>query len=1035
MGIPRLRGASPSTRRAIATCLTAGFAIASFGSTASLHAQHPHSVSYRDGQRTCVVTRTLEIDAFTPGLNPVMVQCRGTTGPHFRAWVGTDALITFNERWLAQASSETVNAWLETHHLQLEERLLRDVWRVRSTALPEADRLASSLISEVQAGVLDAASPDLSLIHRSAAIALPPNDPRYGGQWYLARIGIEAAWALSSGDPSTTIAIIDNGCDLVHPDLAAHLRQGYDALDDDDVPSFDPARTGNEHGTACAGIVAAVPNNEIGIVGVCPECSISCIRLINDAPIPVSSDIRAFEFALEEGHSVLSNSWGFEEDVAVPFALRRVIERVMEQGRGGLGAVVVFAAGNDAGLIGDDELQAIPGLITVGATTNFDETAAFSNRGACLALAAPTGTLTTDISGAEGESPTDYTSRFGGTSSSAPVVAGVAALLLSHTPSLTQAEVREILIRTARPAPFATPDAMGHDLHVGYGIIDPAAALGALFAQDPDAGRLTDAGVAESDASVTPTAPPGGCVCTAQSSSQTPIGGLTFMTLLGAALTCRWTQRRLAAGLMLLLAVGCDAPSPRPTQVSVEQLRPNSPGSEELPPRYDVADVVEHLDSVGGSFRVHFTRAGRHAVRLTDVDANGTPDDVEVVARTYDDVLLRYASMGFRVPPSDVEVPDDNGGDGRFDVYLVDFAVGADGSYRRERCGADGCAGYMLQENDFSLSRYPSYESGTRLLAAHEFFHAVQAGYEHTGSVPSSVLSEGTAVWASEQYDSTLNDLEGFTSAYLARTDRSLGTDPIGAAVSTSYGAGVFFDYLETDVETGVVLDLLERQAHASAPWLVTLAERLEAAHGTTFAAVFLRFAIHCATLGRPSSTPRLAAFPRLMPVLVTSRLEDESVRFFPAGFRSFELRSGLGEAISLRVDASELTRQVVFLEESRVVHIERDAGDRVEVPVEATGAIVLIADARVSGSSVTSHVCIDVAPDGCAPLEGDAGVADVGAADAASLHDDAGSGPPPRASCSGCRVGGVGVRASWLPWGVLMLGWLVKRRPMPVRG
>lgn len=1002
--------------QAIATCFTAGLAIASLGST-PLHAQQA-PVRVRDGARTCILTRS-DAASSPSGLTSVAVQCEGSRAS-FRAWVGTDVLLSFNETWLAHASGETIRAWLEAHHLHVEERLLRDVWRVRSSQVADADLLAASLSAEVDAGVLDAAAPDFHLIHRSHGIALPPNDARYGGQWYLARIGIEAAWPVSSGDPSTTISIIDNGCDLLHPDLEAHLRAGYDALDDDDTPSFDPTRTGSEHGTACAGIVAAVPNNEIGIVGVCPECSVSCIRLINNGPIPVSSDLRAFEFALEQGHSVLSNSWGFEENVAVPFALRRVIERVMEEGRGGLGAVVVFAAGNDAGVIGDDALQAIPGVITVGATTNFDETAAFSNRGACLALAAPTGTLTTDISGAEGESPTDYTSRFGGTSSAAPVVAGVAALLLSHTPSLTQAEVRELLIRTARRAPFARPDAQGHDLHVGYGIVDPAAALQALAARAPDAGGLADASVLP-DASAT-RAPSSGCACAARSATETPWRSLALLLLAWGLSIAR--KRSAVLGLLPLLLVGCEMASGRPTQVSVEELRPDSPGSEELPPRYESTDVVEHFDSAGGSFRVHFTRAGRHAVRAADVDTNGTPDDVEIVARTYDEVLLRYRALGFRVPPTDLDVPEDNGGDGRFDVYLVDFGAGADGSFRRERCGTAGCAGYMLQENDFSLARYPSYEHGTRLLAAHEFFHAVQAAYEHSASAQSTVLSEGTAVWASEQYDATLDDLEGFTAAYFARTDRSLGTDPIGAAVSTSYGAGVFFDYLETAVDVGVVRDLLESQETSETPWLITLARRLEEAHDTRLEQVFSEFAIHCASLGRPSSTPRLAAFPRLAPVLVSSRMEDESLRFFPASFRSFELRSGLGEAISVRVDAPEITRHVVFLADSRVAQVERNAGNHVAVPLGATGAILLLVDARASGSSVTSHVCLDVAPGACDPQEADAGIADVGASDAGLVREDAGGTAPPSANCS-CAVG-TDAGTSWLPLGALI--WLWRR-------
>src|SRR5690606_7127185 len=94
-----------------------------------------------------------------------------------------------------------------------------------------------------------------------------------------------------------------------------------------------------------------------------------------------------------------------------------------------------------------------------------------------LAVVAPTGTLTTDIRGAGGDDPGDYTSLFGGTSSACPVVAGVAGLLVSAAPELTGAEIGEVLIRTARPAPYAQPDASGHDPIYGYGVVQPAAAL------------------------------------------------------------------------------------------------------------------------------------------------------------------------------------------------------------------------------------------------------------------------------------------------------------------------------------------------------------------------------------------------------------------------------------------------------------------------------------------------------------------------------------------------------------------------------
>src|SRR6185436_10257003 len=118
-------------------------------------------------------------------------------------------------------------------------------------------------------------------------------------------------------------------------------------------------------------------------------------------------------------------SWGFTTATPVPKPLADAIQLVHEQGRGGLGALVVFAAGNDDRLLGAGELEAVPGVTTVGAVNNFDEVAQFSNHGPSLAVVAPTGTLSTDISGSDGDNPGDYIASFGGTSSACPIVAGI----------------------------------------------------------------------------------------------------------------------------------------------------------------------------------------------------------------------------------------------------------------------------------------------------------------------------------------------------------------------------------------------------------------------------------------------------------------------------------------------------------------------------------------------------------------------------------------------------------------------------------
>jgi serine protease len=299
---------------------------------------------------------------------------------------------------------------------------------------------------------------------------------------------------------------------MQHPDLQANLSGGTDVVDSDDDPSYQPNTKGNAHGTECAGLIAAQANNDIGIVGVCPECSLQCVRLLpaQGKAVPVSADLQAFDYALSAGAAVVSNSWGFAEVQPVPAPIRSLIEKLYSDGRDGRGTLVVFAAGNENRMLGADELEAIPGVLTVGATNNFDEATSFSNYGPSVDLVSPTGTVTTDISGADGDNDGDYTDLFGGTSSACPLAAGIAGLVMTANPALSAREVEQLLISTTRSAPYSTPDANGHDPIYGFGIIDPGAALRATLGVSDD--EPMDAGVAR-DAGTKPAAKKSGGGC------------------------------------------------------------------------------------------------------------------------------------------------------------------------------------------------------------------------------------------------------------------------------------------------------------------------------------------------------------------------------------------------------------------------------------------------------------------------------------------------------------------------------------------
>ncbi len=346
-------------------------------------------------------------------------------------------------------------------------------------ALQTAARLAGHVGRDGVRGV----GPELWLAHFKYEFPeTDPNDPLFGGQWYFDNIRAKAGWKRHVGSADVEIAVIDDGCDLQHVDLRNKLLPGRDVVDQDDDPSFTPNEAGNGHGTACAGLVAASTNNGAGIAGVCPECSLRCVKLIapRGAMVPVSADVDAFNFVLQSGAQVASNSWGFGPTVPAPAELVTAITTVLRDGREGKGTVVVFASGNDDGVIGADQVAAIPGVIAVGSVNLFDQLTPYSNRGPSLALVAPAGTVTLDPTGAEGQDPGDTTDSFGGTSSACPIVAGAVGLMLSKKPSLTAAEVKQVLMATARRAPYARPDDAGHDDRYGRGVLNVDAALEAL---------------------------------------------------------------------------------------------------------------------------------------------------------------------------------------------------------------------------------------------------------------------------------------------------------------------------------------------------------------------------------------------------------------------------------------------------------------------------------------------------------------------------------------------------------------------------
>ena len=311
-------------------------------------------------------------------------------------------------------------------------------------------------------------------------VRVEPNDVYFYNQWHLDAINAPEAWAYTTGDPNIVIAVLDTGIDVNHPDLIGNIVPGYDFLDDDS----DPNPTGDDaHGTACAGLIAAQGDNSIGVIGVAWHCKIMPIRIIGDDLITDVEIADAFRWSAENGADVLSNSWSEMIPGLRPTTHSAIwdVTKPGGIGRQGKGCVVLFASGN-GGPMGSPAVYSE--VIAVGAIDANDKLWDYSSGGPELDIVAPSGNgdsnghmWTTDIAGSPGYNNRDpniydFTDRMGGTSGACPIVAGVAALILSMDPNLTNLEVKDILLYSARSV-----GPLGWHPSYGYGCVDAYAAV------------------------------------------------------------------------------------------------------------------------------------------------------------------------------------------------------------------------------------------------------------------------------------------------------------------------------------------------------------------------------------------------------------------------------------------------------------------------------------------------------------------------------------------------------------------------------
>ena len=351
------------------------------------------------------------------------------------------------------------------------------------------------------------------------------NDPLYERQWYVentgspiqyngtpgADIGGVEAWEVSKGT-DVIVAVLDSGIDTLHPEFSSRLLPGFDAFATDSINTFGYPFLNfdeNAHGTACAGIIGAAKDNEIGIGGIAPECKLVPVRIffyieLNNQIVPftnMNALLTGSAYSWNTiGADIISCSAGLTPEFINLLTIDTTLcnEELLlayNEGRNGNGTIMFFSAGNEnsPNVLWPANMCR---TIAVGASDMCDtrkrpndcsgENWWGSDYGETLDFVAPGVKIATcDITGNLGYSSNDYALTFNGTSAACPIAAGVGALLLSENPELTANEVRHLLnVTSEKVEPYAY-DSLNVDgswnEEVGHGRINAYEALTQVF--------------------------------------------------------------------------------------------------------------------------------------------------------------------------------------------------------------------------------------------------------------------------------------------------------------------------------------------------------------------------------------------------------------------------------------------------------------------------------------------------------------------------------------------------------------------------
>lgn len=320
-----------------------------------------------------------------------------------------------------------------------------------------------------------------------------PNDPRYNEQWHYhntgqqsgtvdADIDLPEAWDITKGSSEVVVAVIDQGIDYTHPDLAANMWPGLGYNFVNNNSTIIPG----DHGTHVGGTIAANTNNSVGVSGIAGGTGTgNGVRLMSCQVFIGNSGGSGFGaaaiWAADNGAAISQNSWGYTSPGYYEQATLDGIDYFNANGGGTVmnGGITIYAAGN-SGTSGLYYPGCYSGVFSVSATNNQDLKSWYSNYDTWIDIAAPGGE--TNTVSARGVLSTLSGNNYGfyqGTSMACPHVSGVAALILSlGSGAFTPQNIKDILTSTSDDIDALNPTYAGQ---LGSGRLNAYQAL--LLAQ------------------------------------------------------------------------------------------------------------------------------------------------------------------------------------------------------------------------------------------------------------------------------------------------------------------------------------------------------------------------------------------------------------------------------------------------------------------------------------------------------------------------------------------------------------------------